>query len=128
MNIDDLTVKQIKEIASLANVLGVDDMSNKTDPDIGKYVVVRTFSAGVHCGVLVSRSGQEVRLSDARRIWRWYGAKTLHGVSQNGIDIFHELTNVDIPVPSIILTQAVEVIATSSSAEKCLREAKWNNK
>lgn len=31
------------------------------------YVVVRTYSAGVHCGELVSRKGQEVVLANARR-------------------------------------------------------------
>lgn len=127
MNLDDLTVKQIREIALLANSFG-GVSSPVPDPDIGKYVVVRTFSAGVHCGVLVSRNVQEARLSDARRIWRWFGAKTLNGVSQIGVDISHASTNLDVPVPSITLLQAIEVIPTSAIAEKCLREAKWNQK
>ena len=33
------------------------------------FVIVRTYSAGVHYGRLVSRNGKEVVLSGARRIW-----------------------------------------------------------
>ena len=38
------------------------------------YVMVRTYSAGVFAGELVSRKGQEVILKNARRIWYWAGA------------------------------------------------------
>lgn len=43
----------------------------------GKYVIVRTYSAGVFAGNLKSRNGKEVELTDARRIWRWAGAASL---------------------------------------------------
>ena len=36
---------------------------------IGKYVIIRTYSAGVHVGTLVSQNGKEVMLKDTRRIW-----------------------------------------------------------
>ena len=37
----------------------------------GKYVIVRTYSAGVFAGNLLSRNGQEVVLKNARtRIWK----------------------------------------------------------
>ena len=42
------------------------------------FVLVRTYSAGVHCGTLEQREGREVSLSDVRRIWRWRGANTLN--------------------------------------------------
>jgi hypothetical protein len=35
----------------------------------GKYVIVRTYSAGVFAGNLQSRDGKEVVLTDARRLW-----------------------------------------------------------
>ena len=52
---------------------------------IGKYAVIRTYSAGVHVGVLQSQSGKEVTLTDARRIWSWRGAFTLSEISQKGV-------------------------------------------
>lgn len=45
-----------------------------------QYVVVRTYSAGVHAGELVSQNGKEVTLKNARRIWYWRGANTLHEI------------------------------------------------
>ena len=41
--------------------------------NIGNYVVVRTYSAGVHCGKLENRNGREVTLKETRRIWSWKG-------------------------------------------------------
>jgi len=34
----------------------------------GQYIIVRTYSAGVFAGTLVSRKGQEVELKNARRL------------------------------------------------------------
>lgn len=39
-----------------------------------EYVIVRTFSAGVFAGRLLSRDGREVVLLNARRLWYWSGA------------------------------------------------------
>jgi hypothetical protein len=36
---------------------------------IGRYCMVRTQSAGVFAGVVQSREGGEIVLTDARRIW-----------------------------------------------------------
>jgi hypothetical protein len=88
---------------------------------IGKYVVVRTFSAGVHVGVLVSRKGKEVILTEARRLWYWTGAFTLSAVSQDGIGKDSKMSLV---VPEIALTEAIEIIPCSVVAEKQLREMK----
>ena len=38
---------------------------------IGKYVIVRTYSAGVFAGTLKIKDGKEVELIDARRLWLW---------------------------------------------------------
>lgn len=50
------------------------------------YVIVRTYSAGVHFGRLVSRTGDEVVLDGSRRIWRWRGANTLSEIATKGFD------------------------------------------
>lgn len=85
---------------------------------IGKYVVVRTHSAGVHVGVLQSQSGKEVTLSDARRIWSWRGAFTLSEMSQKGVS---DESRLSMPVPAIMLTEAIEIIPCSEAAETNLR-------
>jgi len=48
------------------------------------YVIVRTESAGVHAGYLVSRNGSEAELSNARRIWKWSGAASLSQLAGAG--------------------------------------------
>lgn len=87
-----------------------------------KYVVVRTYSAGVHVGELVSQNGKEVVLAHARRIWNWKGANTLNEVAVHGV---HSGSRVSCEVPEISLTEAIEVILCSDKGTKNLREATW---
>ena len=49
-----------------------------------KYVIVRTYSAGVFAGELESRKGQEVVLLNVRRIWYWSGAASLSQLAMEG--------------------------------------------
>ena len=50
----------------------------------GKYVIVRTYSAGVFAGNIENRKGQEVVLKNARRIWYWVGAASLSQLATDG--------------------------------------------
>jgi len=86
------------------------------------FVVIRTYSAGVHCGHLVSRKGKEVKLSEARRVWRWYGANSLHQLAAEGCA---ENSNISVPVSEIELTEAIEIIATTKSGEENLKRSRW---
>lgn len=83
-----------------------------------KYVIVRTYSAGVHFGELVSRKGKEVVLTAARRLWKWEGALSLSDVAANGISG----GKVSAAVCEITLTEAIEIIAVAPKIEKSLRE------
>jgi hypothetical protein len=90
---------------------------------IGEYVVVRTRSAGVHCGVLRESAGTAVLLTDASRIWRWRGANSLHELALRGPA--KEWTRISEAVRLILLTDAIEVIPCTTAAEKNLRTARW---
>ncbi len=90
---------------------------------IGKKVLVRTCSAGVHFGTLVSHSGLQCQLADARRIWRWGGANTLHEMSLNGVDKVY--SRISEPVSEIALSEAIEVIPVSELAAANLSESRW---
>jgi hypothetical protein len=87
------------------------------------FVVVRTYSAGVHFGELVSRAGQEVKLVNARRLWMWRGANTLHEVAMSGVS---SGSRVSVVVPEIDLTQAIEIIVASEMARANLTAATWS--
>lgn len=84
-----------------------------------QYVIVRTFTAGVFAGYLKSRNGQEVHLLKARRIWYWAGAATLSQLAQSGTTS-PEKCKFPERVDSIILTQAIEIIAVTPVAQKSI--------
>lgn len=94
-------------------------MATKKPP----YVVVRTYSAGVHVGELVDRRGKEVDLANARRIWRWNGANTLNEIANKGVD--QGSSKVSELATQVTLTEAIEILTCTAEAEKNLREAKW---
>ena len=87
-----------------------------------KYVLVRTYSAGVFAGNLKSHNGQEVSLTNARRLWYWDGAASL---SQLAIDGVSKPENCKFAKPvDIILTQAIEIINTTKKAEESINGVK----
>lgn len=87
---------------------------------IGRRVIVRTYSAGVHFGTLEKRQGKEVLLSNSRRLWEWTGAFTLSAVAQTGITG----GRIAMVVPEIVLTEAIEVIPCSDQAAATIMEAR----
>ena len=59
--------------------------TQKTKKSDKKYVIVRTYSAGVFAGTLESKEGKEVILSNARRLWYWKGAASLSQLAMEGV-------------------------------------------
>lgn len=91
--------------------------------NIGDYVIVRTYSAGVFAGTLVSREGKEVVLSDARRLWYWNGASSLSELSTRGTSR-PEKCKFPCPVTSVTLTEAIEVLPVTDRAKASIQEVK----
>ena len=87
-----------------------------------KPVLVRTYSAGVHFGYLVSREGKEVALERSRRIWSWQGANTLSEIATCGLDT--KRSRVAVPV-SITLTEAIEIIDCTAYGVKSIEACEW---
>lgn len=76
----------------------------------GTKVLVRTYTAGVHFGVLTGRSGTDVVLTHARRLYQWSGgALSLNEVSLGKMN----KVQISEAVDSILLTQGVEIIPLS---------------
>lgn len=115
IDIENFTIKQLKELKSIING---DDKKNNIFP-IGKYVIVRTYSAGVHFGILDECEGQILRLKKSRRLWRWSDAFTLSEVANNGIGKESKISEV---LDEIILTQAIEIIPCSKKSIKIIEE------
>ena len=82
---------------------------------IGKYVIVRTQSAGVHAGTLIAKSGSEVRLSQSRRLWKWMGALTLSELAELGTSN-PTGCKFSIPLETIEVLGVLEIIPCSKTA------------
>jgi hypothetical protein len=80
-----------------------------------EYVIVRTESAGVFAGTIESRNGQEVVLTNARRLWYWEGAASLSELAVCGVA--KPLScKFPVAVPRVLLTQAIEILDVTEEA------------
>lgn len=84
-----------------------------------KYVIARTYSAGVFAGILVSRTGQEVVLKNARRLWYWAGAASLSQLAMEGVKKPKEC-KFPREVDRIVLLQAIEILDVTEEARKSI--------
>jgi hypothetical protein len=83
--------------------------------NINDYVIVRTFSAGVFAGTLVSREGREVTLSNARRLWYWSGAASLSELAMRGVKR-PDHCKFPVAVPEVLLLEAIEILPCTHEA------------
>jgi hypothetical protein len=84
---------------------------------VGQYVIVRTYSAGVFAGEIVSKDGKEVEMKNARRLWYWDGAASLSELAVRGVS---KPRNCKFPtaVPTVYLTEAIEILQFTKEAQK----------
>lgn len=72
-------------------------------------VIVRGDRSGVFFGTLISRSGQEVKLANCRRLWYWAGAASISQIAVDGVSNPFEC-KFTVSVPQIEILDAIEVI------------------
>ena len=119
MNIDDLTIGQVKALAA--------QFSGDTSPAldnhmIGKYVIVRCRDAGVHAGILESHNGRECVLNQARRLWYWKPANNASFLSGVAVEGLHKDSKVGAPI-RVHLTENCEIIECTPSAQVSIKKA-----
>lgn len=88
-----------------------------------RYVIVRTYSAGVFAGELISRNGREVVLKDARRLWYWAGAASLSELAVSGT-AKPEACKFPVAVPRVELLEAIEILEVTPEARKSIEAVK----
>lgn len=91
---------------------------------IGKHVIIRASAAGVHAGILAAHDGgQGVRLTDSRRLWRWWAASgvSLSGVARTGLK--HEKSKIEWPLDDLVIFDACEIIPTSLEGQASIEGA-----
>lgn len=120
MNINDLTIGEAREIAAIFGRGPAPEAADIAASMIGKYAIVRTYSAGVHAGIVTARNGREVLLTDSRRIWYWDGAASLSQLAKDG-SALPDNCKFSTPVAEILVTESIELIPCTSTAEKSIR-------
>jgi len=92
-----------------------------------KYVIVRTYSAGVFAGEFVSRKGREVVLANARRLWYWAGAASLSQLAMTGTSKPRDC-KFPIEVARVELLEAVEILDVTAIAQASIKAVPvWQN-
>jgi len=110
--------EQIKELDNKRNKL-IEKLEKEKSKGM-KYVMVRTYSAGVFAGFLFRKDGKEVTLKDARRIWYWDGAASLSELATRGTSK-PESCKFPVEVPEVILTEVIEIIPVSKEAQRSIK-------
>ncbi len=86
----------------------------------GDYVIARTYTAGVFAGTLENRTGREVELSRAVRLWHWEGAASLSELAVRGTK--KPLScKFPVAVPNVLLLEVIELIKVTPEAEKNIK-------
>jgi hypothetical protein len=123
MNIDDLTLGQIKQ---LQGVLGgtQEKSSGLYNRYIGKYVICRSRNEGLNAGKVVAADDTGVILEDARRLWyhkpanknlSWYEGVALDGINKD--------SKIGAPVEKIIAEDYSLTVCTEKAEVSIRNEA-----
>ena len=117
MNLDNLTYGEIKAIVAFFG--NQQNQQTEPSPFVGKYVICRCYSAGVHAGELVSQNGDVAVLKNSRRLWSWKAKSgvALSGVAQTGLQPGCKVDSIN---PEIMLTGVIETIPTSQDARESI--------
>ena len=106
MNIDIEKLKLILDLIG-GNTLKEKEIVNY--PVIGKFCIVRTYSAGVHFGIIDwinPNNAMECKIINAHRLWKWEdGGLSLSALAQNGL----KKARINF-TGEILLTNAIEFI------------------
>ena len=90
------------------------------------YVIIRTYSAGVHAGYLKAKestlAGMEVELVSARRLYSWSGALTISELASIGT-CKPDQCKFCAPIQSITLV-AIEIVPVTETAFNSIKSVK----
>ena len=82
---------------------------------LNKKVIIRADRAGVFFGTLKEKNGNEVVLTNARRLWYWEGAASLSQLAVNGT-VRPENCKFTVTVPEITVLGVIEIIPCTDKA------------
>lgn len=88
-----------------------------------QYYIVRAEKAGVFFGKIKERKGDEVTMTDVRKIWGWCGACAVEQIAVDGVSEESRLT---VTVKEMTIIGACQIIpCTEKATENLLVIKEW---
>ena len=115
--------KEVSASIDSEGYLNINDGYVPEEKGLGKYVIVRTNSAGVFAGYFVSRKDREVVLTRARRIWYWEGAASLSQLAMDGTSK-PDQCKLPCEVSRVELLEVIEILDCTDKAKKSIQSVK----
>lgn len=85
------------------------------------YYIVRGQSSGVFAGNIKERKGQEVTITNARRLWYWDGACSISQLAREGT-LSPRSCKFTVTVDEVLILDAIEIDLCTEKAEKSIKE------
>ena len=82
---------------------------------IGKKVIVRGDRSGLFFGTITDKDGQEVELTNCRRLWYWDGAASISQLAAEGTKN-PENCKFTVVVPLIRVIDCIEILECTDDA------------
>lgn len=90
-----------------------------------KKVIIRATNAGVFYGTLKKKTGDEVTLTNVRRIWYWSGAASLSQLAVTGT-VDPRNCKFTVTVPEMTILGVIEIIPCTPEAIRSIESvAEW---
>ena len=85
--------------------------------------IVRATDAGVFYGEIKERRGDEVTMTNVRRVWYWSGANSISQMAMDGVKE-PEKCKITMPVTEMTILGVIEIIPCTKGAMSNLDEVK----
>lgn len=85
-----------------------------------QYYIIRSDKAGVFFAKIAERRGDEVDLTDCRRIWYWDGAASLSQLAMEGVNK-PQNCKFTITVPAMTVLGVIEIIPCTDKAIESIK-------
>lgn len=93
-----------------------------------RFYIIRADRAGVFFGHIKERRGDEVDMTDVRRLWYWNGAASISQLAMEGVK-HPELSKFTVTVPEMTILGVIEIIPCTDEAVKNIKAVEeWRNK
>ena len=90
-----------------------------------QYYIVRCDRAGVFFGKIKGRDGNDVTMTDVRKIWYWSGAAAVEQLAMDGPKNPTEC-KITVRVPEMTVMDPIQIIpCTPAAVETIQRIAEW---